>query len=376
MDSSMIPNEIWCIILKHVFRDINYSIESMKMMFAMKTTSTAFLGFINSWIVDDIKLLEMDYSMCIPTHLLSSFKKVTVLSQLHLPQLNDSTVCRMPWLKDLAIRNDDLEWHVSCDAEDGFQHNRLTEKGVELLTNLVALSIHEPTIQQVQCLSTLSSLQKLDLWFNNTVNDEHLGLLPSLTRLHLYQDGHINGDCFCSKKMPLLKKLVIGGHTSSLALKGLQCIASRLEVLSLWDCNVITADLLQQMTLLKKLKLVRTQTDSYNDVIRKLTGLTKLELLATVYVNDDVLSDLTQLKSLSVMNCNLITPRGISYVSKSLTHLSIQFSSTILLSDLLYCTKLQSLQYTQYASLNPSELAAKEVLLHRGIKWQEDEPLW
>lgn len=372
-----IPNELWCIILKYAFPDVATSIKTLKASVIRRTTCKQVLDFIDRFLFRDIKCFDMDEGgdehTLIPTTILPLFKGLKELSQLDLPQITDETLCLMPWIEELVIRND-----IQCDVWDGDTEQRiiLTGGGLGCLTNLQSLCIHEPTVDQAHSMSKLINLQGLDLWFNGSVDDKELGLFPGLTYLHLYEDTKITGECFSSEenKMPLLKALVISSG-SILEFRYLKDLAPRLQTLHLWDHNPVTPDLLELMTNLKELHLIRTRHD-YSEALKKLTSLVNLSLMS-VYaftdITDDVLSNLNQLKTLKISHNDLITSNTIVSLSHSLTHLVLAYTNRIRPRDVPCCENLKFFCYTGDGPDSLEDKEAYETLHNRGVKWDVEE---
>ena len=372
-----LPNELWCIILEYAFPDVATSIETLKASVIRRTICKQFLEFIDLFLFRDIKYLDMDEGECehelIPVTILPLFKGLKQLSQLYLPQITDKTLSLMPWIEELEIRNDEQHDHGYLSP---LNRVLLTGSGLGCLTNLQSLSVHELTIDQAHSMSKLVNLNELDLWFNESVDDKQLCLFPSLTYLHLYDDTKITGECFSSveNKMPLLRTLVV---SSGNVLKSIyiEDLAPRLHTLHLWDCNVVTPDLLGQMTNLTELHLVRTKRD-YGETLKKLTSLINLSLMGMGAITDEVFSNLSQLETLKVTHNKIITPNTILHLSHSLTHLSLAYTPGIRPRDVLCCTKLKSFSYASKELDCIADKEAYETIRNRGVKWNEVDENW
>lgn len=358
-----LPNEIWCIILKFAFPRIETDIETLKASFKVRATSVDFLECVNRYLLGDVKSLAMiDREFVIPSSSLPLFTGVTKLCQLELPQLNDETLACMPWIKELDVRNDILNLYE--DEEDCPSKVTLTECGLSSLTSLEILSIHEPTINQVHALSTLVNLNSLDLWFNHSVCDKELPRLSSLTHLQLHHDRLIDGVCFTENKMPRLKRLIISGTSSNLAMCYLDHLAPQLEMLALWDCNVMVPSTLKRMTNLKELALIRTKVD-YNEGIESLISLRGMTL-CDVDLRDQTFMHLTRLSDLCIAHSDTITPKSLAYLAASLKSISLIECPLITPSDLLCCTELREFKYIADRDATIRDLEALRVLLDRG----------
>lgn len=366
-----LPNELWCIIFKMAFPDIETNIETLKASFIVRATSFRFLECVGLYLFSDIRCLEMDECRAIPCSSLPLFTGMSKLCQLELPQINDETLCLMPWINELNIRND-RHYMYDDEDDDGHSHSKsiLTENGLSGVTNLEILSIHEPTRDQVKAMPMLLKLAALDLWFNQSVCDKELPLFESLTSLHLYEDRMITGVCFSENKMPCLKKLVIGG-TSSLLMKHLDHLAPQLEVLGLWDCNVVSSSTLTQMSNLKELTLMRI-TNDYNEAIRSLTDLCTLTL-GSVNLGDDTLMHLTVLTSLNLAHTNKITSKSLAHLAANLTDLRVSYCRRISPPDLLCCTHLKAFSYVSPRDATALDIEAFRVLVDRGVKWSNKD---
>lgn len=364
-----LPNELWCIIFKMAFPDIETNIETLKASFRVRATSFRFLECVDLYLFSDIRCLEMANSSAIPCSSLPLFTGMSKLCQLDMPQINDETLCLMPWINELNIRNDILSMYDD-DDDDGHSKPLLTENGLSGVTSLEILSIHEPTRDQVKAMPMLVNLTTLDLWFNRSVCDKELPLFESLANLHLYEDRMITGVCFSDNKMPCLKKLVISG-TSSLVTKHLDHLAPQLEVLVLWDCNVISSSTLKQMSNLKELTLMRT-TNDYNEAIRSLTDLRTLRL-GGVNLGDDTLMHLTGLTSLDLAHTNSITSKSLAHLATNLTDLRVSYCRRILPPDLLCCTHLKAFSYVSPRDATALDIEAFRVLVDRGVKWSNKD---
>lgn len=371
-----LPNEVWGVVLKFAFIDIEKSLETLKTSLVVRATSWQLMKFIDTYVLLGMKCLDMDDCARIPAHLLPLFKGICYLEQLALPQINDATLCLMPWVNHLWIRNDKDDYYADhSDDDDDYSSKEcslLTANGIICLTNLERLSIHEANINQASCLSTLKSLKELDLWFNTAVNDKELGDLFTVTRLCLWEDRKITGECFTQNKMPLLKHLIIGGNSSNLSRNAIEYIAPRLETLHVWECKVIKAPQLEQMINLKELHLMRTENHQYNDAIAKLTSLTSIQLWS-MDILDWALCELKQLTTLNLSHCDLITPSTLVYLSNTLIEAQIAYCPHILAQDLLCCTKLKSFSYTRMGEASPSDLQAFRTLAVRGVEWVGEE---
>lgn len=335
----------------------------MKAIFMVRATSVRFLECVNLYLLSCIKHIQMEQSESIPSFCLPLFTGLNSLSQMTLPQTNDETLSLMPWIKDLIIQKD---FNVLDDCFRDLPP--LTESGLHGLTNLVSLSIQEPTKNQVKCLSKLVNLEKLDIRFNKCVSDKELPFLTSLTYLHLYNDRKFKGVCFT--QMPHLKNLALSG-ASKLVIEDTNPLVIKLESLSLWYCGVISPSTIMRMTNLKQLQVEDTRGNY--ETIKSLTSLTSL-ILTSVDLDDDTLMHLTQLCSLELSYVHKITSKTIAHLSPSLRKLSVVHCASILPSDFLYCTNLTQLYHVSNKTTTAQDVETFKLLADRGVNMDKCKP--
>lgn len=167
-------------------------------------------------------------------------------------------------------------------------------------------------------LEPLTNLRSLDLSYNTTIDDDALSRLTYLTELDLSSNFLITDNALS--------------------------LLTNLTELALRENGQITDQSISVLTKLKTLILIDEAPQITDASVSRLTNLTSLNLDFITGVTDHSLSLLTNLTELSLENNIVITNQSVDQLT-NLKYLYLEFNNTIDFSDLLFRFSLRELSF-------------------------------
>lgn len=262
-----------------------------------------------------------------------SFKYLPNLTSLNLEQCPDHVPLDcIPYLSNLTslhispvMTDDELKLFTSLRRLKCLNHE-ITNDGISTLTNLTSLVTDEATADLNEGIMKLVNLKSLDLYDTAVISYDTLSKLTQLETLRVYFEI-VNYQSL--QTLTNLTHLDLGQNPFPHEL--IEKLSSLTE-LSLRRNSKVTAEDIMASSSITRLNLdivVSGESLINNENLSKLTQLKSLSLRKNLLLNNEGLKNLFNLRSLNICSSNsLITEEGLMNLT-NLTHLNIEHNSNI-----------------------------------------------